>query len=282
MKQRILATLLSLCLLVGLLPSVALAEEYTTETTPQNLYVNNVALLDEGLLTEGHVDGVAYFQETNTLYLSNINIAYGYIYQDSKTAGIYADGDLNIVLSGTNLIDKSLDRAIYTTGELVISGGGNLESSAAGIYAKALKMQTTGIINITASSECLHSSDGDIDIQSGTLNLTATSDSWAQVIYSAKGLNIRGGNIIVSAPSQDTATYTYGVYVNGGDIFIENACISSTAKQDSLYAKGNITINNGTIYAPNGIRAQNSGSILIKDGNVEVGGKGLESVNDIW
>lgn len=283
MKQRILATLLSLCLLVGLLPSVALAEEErTAESTPQNLYVNNVALLDEGLLTEGHVDGTTYSQETNTLYLSNINITYGYIYQDSKTAGIYADGDLNIVLSGTNLIGESLDRAIYTTGELVVSGRGNLESRAAGIYAKALKMQTTGIINITASSECLHSSDGDIDIQSGTLNLTATSDSWAQVIYSAKGLNIRGGNIIVSAPSQDTATYTYGVYVNGGDIFIENACISSTAKQDSLYAKGNITINNGTIYALNGIRAQNSGSILIKDGNVEVGGKGLESVNDIY
>lgn len=258
--------------------------EEIANTAVQNLYVNNIALVLDGKITENVVEGVSYDADENILYLENVNITYGYTYKDTKTAGIYADGDLNIVLSETNGISREVDRGIYVTGDLTILGKGNLESdvSGIGIYAGSLQIQSTGSINLTADSTCLYSSDGNIDIHSGKLSLTATSNTWAQVIYSAQGLNIGGGDIMISAPVSDEATYTYGVYVNNGNIVIENATITSEAKQDSFYVKGDFITNSGTVYAPNGIRAQGGGSVLITGGNLEVAGKGIEAVNNLY
>lgn len=258
-----------------------LAEEKGGQQMPQNLYVDNVALIEQGTLTGYTVEGVTYSRETNILNLSGANITGGYVYDNGKDTAIYADGDLTIELSGENTIVGSMRRGVNVTGALTIEGAGSLTSQS-GIYAATIDIQSTGNIDITASSECLYSLSGDVIIQSGVLNLKATSSSWAQVIYSAGGVTFGGGNITITAPSDTNATYTYGVYTNSGNILIEDGSVSSTAKQDSFYAKGDIVIEKGTVNAPNGIRAQSDGSVYVIGGNVIVGGKGIETVAGLY
>ena len=258
-----------------------MVEEKGGQQTPQNLYVDNVALIEQGTLTGHTVEGVTYSRETNTLNLNGANITDGYVYDDGKDTAIYADGDLTIELSDENTIVGSMRRGVNVTGALTIEGAGSLTSQS-GIYAATIDIQSTGNIDITASSECLYSISGDVLIQSGVLNLKATSSDWAQVIYSAGGITFGGGNITITAPSDTNATYTYGVYTNSGNILIEDGSISSTAKQDSFYAKGDIVIEKGTVNAPNGIRAQADGSVYVISGNVNVGGKGIETVAEIY
>ena len=258
-----------------------MVEEKGGQQTPQNLYVDNVALIEQGTLTGHTVEGVTYSRETNTLNLNGANITDGYVYDDGKDTAIYADGDLTIELSDENTIVGSMRRGVNVTGALTIEGAGSLTSQS-GIYAATIDIQSTGNIDITASSECLYSISGDITIQSGVINLDTTNGSWSQVVYSAGGFTVGGGNITITAPTDTDATYTYGVYTNSGNILIQDGSISSTAKQDSLYAKGDIVIEKGTVNAPDGIRAQGGGSVYVTGGNVNVGGKGIETVAELY
>ena len=263
-------------------PEFMALTEAVGQQTPNNLYIGNVALIEQGTLTGYAVEGVTYSKETNTLNLNGANITDSYVYDDTgKDAAIYADADLTIVLSGENTIAGNMRRGVYVTGALTIEGAGSLTSQS-GIYAATIDIQSTGNIDITASSECLYSISGDVTIQSGVINLDTTNGSWSQVVYSAGGFTVGGGNITITAPTDTDATYTYGVYTNSGNILIQDGSISSTAKQDSLYAKGDIVIKEGTVNAPDGIRAQGGGSVYVTGGNVNVGGKGIDTVAELY
>lgn len=249
----------------------------------QNLYVGNTALVSNGEITGKTIEGVSYDADSATLYLSGAVIDSGYEYDEkSSTAGIYCDGDLTISLSGENRITATnLKKGINAVGKLVISGDGDLSSASSGIYAGSITMLTSGSVDVQSACECLYATSGDIDIQSGTMRLSASSNSWATVIGTANGnLTISNADIEIGAPTDSSATYTYGTYVNGS-IIIDGSSVKSAAKQDSFYAKGNITVKSGTVNAPNGVRAQQGGSIVIESGEVNIGGRGLEAIGNV-
>ncbi len=89
MKKRVLASLLSLTMLLALLPTSALAAE---STGVSELYVGDTALVSGGVVTEDAVENAVYDAETNTLTLNGVTISNGHTYADSANAGIYAVG----------------------------------------------------------------------------------------------------------------------------------------------------------------------------------------------
>lgn len=308
-KREIVLGSAALCLAAGLFPTAAFAVDsplpvegqeigapYSSQnviegdsfksvkdTVLQNLYVGNTALVSNGEITGKTIEGVSYDPDSATLYLSGAVIDSGYEYDEKlSTAGIYCDGDLTISLSGENRIAATnLNKGINAVGKLVIAGDGDLSSASSGIYAGSITMLASGSVDVRSACECLYATSGDIDIQSGTMHLSASSNSWATVIGTVNGdLTISNADIEIDAPTDSSATYTYGTYVKGS-IIIDGSSVKCVAKQDSFYAWGDITVKSGTVNAPNGVRAQQGGSIVIESGEVNVGGRGLEAIGKV-
>ena len=80
--------------------------------------------------------GWSYYESTSTLTLTNYTST-EVISVGSETCQIYSDGDLNIVLEGTNTLNLTSIYGIYFEGNLTISGTGtlNISNSTNGIFA---------------------------------------------------------------------------------------------------------------------------------------------------
>lgn len=86
----------------------------------------------DDVLGSNDTDGnISYNATTKTLTLNNTHLNSFAYFMDSEntTASIYADDDLNIVLIGTNSVEKMTyftSYAIYVYGNLTVSGSGSL------------------------------------------------------------------------------------------------------------------------------------------------------------
>ena len=140
MKRRMLSILCALALCLELLPTTAWA------AAPTTLTVGGTNVLDggywktaeSGTLTDGSADNynVKYDSATGTLTLDNATIngtdTTGYV-----GAGIYAVGDLTIVLEGTNTVtgadagNNGSNSIRVDYGNLTIQGGGSLTAQGA-------------------------------------------------------------------------------------------------------------------------------------------------------
>ena len=237
------------------------------------LWVNDVDILNGGT-----VPGVSFDSETNTLTLENavIDTPCTAGYDD----GIYASGDINIVLKGDNIISgDGIEYGINVDpGSVTIAGDGTLvtEGSELGIYAEGRISVDGSVTKLTASgdSSALYSDDNDI---------TVGEDPYFGEYKNYKNIIIENGIVTHMFSPLDELWVNNVDILNGGTVpgvsfdsetntlTLENAVIDTPCTagyDDGIYASGdiNIVLKGDNIISGDGIEygiAADPGSITI-------------------
>ena len=159
-------------------------------------------------------EGWHYDAESNTLTLNG----YSYNQAGYSDAAIYADGDLNIELNGTNTV-ACTTYGIYVQGNLTIDGTGSLDaasSSGFGIYTKDGDITINGgTVTATGanSKPAIRSDGGSVLITDGKVTATARGDQ-VSALSAGQKVKISGGD--VNAQNPEKANYQYGYGIDGG------------------------------------------------------------------
>ena len=251
--------------------SAMVLKEIDTPVPMFALWVNNVDMLNGG-----SVPGVSFDPETNTLTLENAVI--DTVCEEGYGDGIYAEGDLTIVLKGENVIrGEEMDYGIdVDPGSLTIIGDGSLEVEAVdnAIYVGE-NLVIGGTVNIQASArgsalyagnvikigeEYFFLSDTDVTIQNGVLveQVEPLEELWVNNVDMLNGGSVPG---VSFDPQTNTLT-------------LENAVIDTPyeAENAGIYAKGDLTI---VLKGENVIRGNNINfGIGVHAGNLTISGDG--------
>lgn len=197
MKKRVLSAILAMCMVLLLLPMVALAvEDY-------NLWVGGVQVTDanKNNITGGGINSdpgtVSYDPDSKTLTLNNANIT-GKDVGSGGNYGIYTpSADLTIELVGSNTViaanisgEKESSAISVPNNYLVISGEGSLTASG-GHLSTYGSYGSAGI-----SAKLLMINGGTVVAQAGT---TFNSMSWG--IYTRTQPIFNGGTITATGHS---------------------------------------------------------------------------------
>lgn len=256
MCKRLLSRILVFCMVITLLPTVALA------TNAVSIWVGGVeltykdapiyAIMSGNTMTTDDADQNNYnvkfevVDSVSTLTLHDFAYT-GSGYEDvglyvSLYAGIYAAGDLSIVLEGANSVTqrggkRGYSYCIYSLGMLSISGSGSLAANGG---------------EANDHSYGIYSADG-ISIIGGTVTADggeAIAHSYG--IYSDKDITVSGG--AVTADGGETNSYSYGIYSAGGAITVSGGTVTANGGKAGggscgIYSDKDITVSDGTVTA---------------------------------
>lgn len=261
MKRRILSILCVLALCLGLLPPVT-----ASAAAPSTLTVGGTTITSSGYWTT-NADGTltaemasadnynVYYDGDGTLTLKDATInGTDTIYHVG--AGIFASGDLTIVLEGSSTVKGVQDpngetQSIRVEGNLTIQGGGSLTAQGAetssgssyGIFVFGSFTQQSGSvtasggnINGNHTSTGLYVSDGTVTAQDGTLTATGGDTSGRSYGISANG-SVTVSDATVTATG-GTGNYSYGLYVNSSS--------SSPSPSVTLSGSGSLAARSGS------------------------------------
>ena len=280
MKRRILSILCVLALCLGLLPPVT-----ASAAAPSTLTVGGTTITSSGYWTTNAdgtltADGASadnynvYYDATGTLTLKDATIngtnTIGHV-----GAGIFASGDLTIVLEGSSTVKGVQDpngetQSIRVEGNLTIQGGGSLTAQGAetssgssyGIFVIGSFTQQGG--SVTASggnvsgnynSTGLYVYGSTVTVQGGTLKATGgATDSGSYGISMFSSVTV--GNATVTATG-GTGKYSYGLYID------------SSSPSVTLSDNGSLTARSESADKAGGIYFQNpfgsAGSVTVGD-----------------
>lgn len=217
------------------------------------LVVGGTTVVENSQTTENTSgQGWSYDVDSNTLTLKDATInGTDTIYHVG--AGIFASGDLTIVLEGSSTVKGVQDpngetQSIRVEGNLTIQGGGSLTAQGAetssgssyGIFVFGSFTQQGGSVTASGgningnyySSTGLYVSDGTVTAQDGTLTATGgntSGSSYGISMFSSVTVN----DAIVTATG-GTGNYSYGLYV------------SSSSPSVTLSGSGSLTARSGT------------------------------------
>ena len=260
---------------------------------PLQLYVGSTQVADG--VTSG--TGWSYNDTTKTLTLNSYssNSAYS---NNGTSCQIYADGDLNVVLNGSNTLNQTSDYGIYCAGKLTVSGTGSIEidNSNIGIYGNKGISVKSGSITTHESETGLFSDWGEIYIDGGTVktDVQIKTDNTKNIRISGATVDtvkiISGGKIY----ADDNATVNLKQAMSSG-VIIDNATVTANItrdlKEDIGYTNyfiltgitGGVTVNSGrldiTLDDHDGRGLPNdytlwdvaiSGSLVVNDGIVKI------------
>lgn len=192
--------------------------------------------------------------DSNTLTLDNATIngtdTIGHV-----GAGIYAEGDLTIVLEGSSTVTGVQDpngesQSIRVSGNLTIQGGGSLTAQGAdtsngssyGIFVMGSFTQQGGSVTASGgningnyySSTGLYVYGGTVTAQDGTLTATGGNTSGSSYgISMSSSSSVTVGSAAVTATG-GTGNYSYGLYV------------SSSSPSVTLSGSGSLTARSGS------------------------------------
>ena len=234
----------------------------------------------DGTLTEASADNYnVYYDGNGTLTLKGATIN-GTNTTGHVGAGIYAEGDLTIVLEGGSTVTGVQDpygesQSIRVSGNLTIRGGGSLNAQGAetssgssyGIFVTESFTQQSGSVtaiggDVSGSydSEGLYVSRGTVTVEGGTLTATGGDTSGSSYGISASG-TVTVGDAIVTATA-GTGQSSYGLYVS--------ANVSFPTPSVTIFGNGSLTARSGTatseaggIYFMNPIGS--AGSVTVGD-----------------
>ena len=280
MKRRILSILCVLALCLGLLPPVT-----ASAAAPSTLTVGGTTITSSGYWTT-NADGTltaemasadnynVYYDGDGTLTLKDATIngtdTIGHV-----GAGIFASGDLTIVLEGSSTVKGVQDpngdsQSIRVERNLTIQGGGSLTAQGAetssgssyGIFVIGSFTQQSG--SVTASggnvsgnqtSTGLYVYGSTVTVQGGTLTATGGttgSGSYGISMFSSVTVN----DAIVTATG-GTGKYSYGLH------------IQSSSPSVTLSDNGSLTARSESADKAGGIYFQNpfgsAGSVTVGD-----------------
>ena len=171
-------------------------------------------------------------------------------------AGIYAEGDLTIVLEGSSTVTGVVDpygesQSIRVSGNLTIQGGGSLTAQGAetssdsnsGICVMGTFTQQSGSVtaiggNVSANqtSEGLYVYGGTVTVERGTLTATGGNTSGSSYGIYARG-TVTVNDAIVTATA-GTGQSSYGLYVS--------ANVSFPTPSVTISGNGSLTARSGT------------------------------------
>ena len=237
--------------------------------------------------------GWSYDESTSTLTLTNYNST-DVISVGTETCQIYSDGDLNIVLEGTNTLNLTSTYGIYVEGNLTISGSGtlNIANATNGIYATKNITVTSG----TISASSMQARGGGITVDNGKIDLTGSviaSDGQITINKgNIKSTTITAKNIIINNGLVDSKlTATLKIEVNDGELNSTNVRISNN---DGVFnvTGGKVTINGevnlscDASFSGGDINVTDAGGmyvylgLYVKGGNINVVG-GIDGTLDM-
>lgn len=250
-----------LCLLTALLGLFGAGQ--TWAGNPTTLTVGGTDVLNGGYWTTDAESGTltpdgasadnynVYYDGNGTLTLKDATInGTNTIYHVG--AGIFASGDLTIVLEGSSTVKGVQDpngetQSIRVEGNLTIQGGGSLTAQGAetssgssyGIFVFGSFTQQSGSvtasggnINGNHTSTGLYVSDGTVTAQDGTLTATGGDTSGRSYGISANG-SVTVSDAAVTATG-GTGNYSYGLYVD------------SSSPSVTLSGSGSLTARSGS------------------------------------
>lgn len=255
-----------LCLLTALLGLFGAGQ--TWAGNPTTLTVGGTSVLGGGCwttdengkltATDSTTDyNVKYDSATGTLTLNKATIN-GTDIIGHVGAGIYAEGDLTIVLEGSSAVTGVQDpngdsQSIRVSGNLTIQGGGSLTAQGAetssgssyGIFVIGSFTQQGGSvtaiggnINGNYTSTGLYVYGGTVTAQDGTLTATGGDTSGSSYgISMASSSSVTVGSATVTVTG-GTGNYSYGLYVNPSS--------PSVSPSVTLSGSGSLTARSGS------------------------------------
>lgn len=251
MKKRVIGLLLALVLLMSLLPAGAMASGGEGESGLTELWVNGVNMLNDPYTVECGEDGgyASYDKDSNTLTLRDAIITEGHTVYGGAY-GIYADGDLNIVLEGTSTAGSDkLDAGVNMDGDLTITG--------------------TGSLTTTGDDEAGIDVSGNLTVNGGTVIGNHTDDTGIDV---HGDLTVNSGGTVSGTSSTQEGVHASTLTVNGGSVAgsgLQGVCVENSIKVES----GTVT-SSGEGYYSSGIYIDDNGRMTVEDGEVTSTGNG--------
>lgn len=253
-----------LCLLTALLGLFGAGQ--TWAGNPTTLTVGGTNALNggywttnaDGTLTEASADNYnVYYDGNGTLTLKGATIN-GTNTTGHVGAGIYAEGDLTIVLEGSSTVTGVQDpngdsQSIRVSGNLTIQGGGSLNAQGAGtseggsygIFVIGSFTQQGGSvtaiggnINGNYTSTGLYVYGGTVTAQDGTLTATGgdtSGSSYGISMSSSSSVTVGSATVTVTG---GTGNYSYGLYVNPSS--------PSVSPSVTLSGSGSLTARSGS------------------------------------
>lgn len=245
-----------LCLLTALLGIFGAGQ--TWAGNPTTLTVGGTNALnggywttdESGTLTEASADNYnVYYDGNGTLTLKGATIN-GTNIIGHVGAGIYAEGDLTIVLEGTSTVTGVQDpngesQSIRVSGNLTIQGGSltaqgaeTSSGSSYGIFVTESFTQQSGIVtaiggNVSENynSEGLYVYGGTVTVERGTLTATGGNTSGSSYGIYARG-TVTVGSAAVTATG-GTGKRSYGLYIDSSSPSVTLSGGSLTARSGS-------------------------------------------------
>lgn len=253
-----------LCLLTALLGLFGAGQ--TWAGNPTTLTVGDTDVLNggywttnaDGTLTEASADNYnVYYDGNGTLTLKGATIN-GTDIIGHVGAGIYAEGDLTIVLEGSSTVTGVQDpngesQSIRVSGNLTIQGDGNLTAQGAGtssgssygVFVIGSFTQQSGSVTAIGgdvsgnyTSTGLYVYGGTVTAQDGTLTATGGDTSGSSYgISMASSSSVTVGSATVTVTG-GTGNYSYGLYVNPSS--------PSVSPSVTLSGSGSLTARSGS------------------------------------
>lgn len=241
--NRTLATLLSVMLMVGLLPTtVFAAENYNIIVSGTQLTSDNASdVLGDGT--------VSYDHETKTLTLDNADLKGGILISQENAVNISIQGENKITSDNYGIAKNAYPTDPTTPGGLCVSGPGSLVVTAQtnGIEAyRELVIDNADLEINTQQFSLVSQSEGDLIIKNGS-DITATSDNFPTVV---------GGEIEILGSKTDVTAYAPGVnvlYASSGNISIDKSNVIARNKSEDAYptiwVAKDMTVTNSSVSA---------------------------------
>lgn len=308
MKKRVIGLLLALVLLMSLLPAGAMASGGEGESGLTELWVNGVNMLNDPYTVECGEDGgyASYDKDSNTLTLRDAIITEGHTVYGGAY-GIYADGDLNIVLEGTSTAGSDkLDAGVNMDGDLTITGTGSLTTTGddeAGIDVSGNLTVNGGTVIGNHTDDTGIDVHGNLTVNSGgtvsgtsstqegvhastlTVNGGSVAGSGLQGVCVENSITVESGTLTGTGTGEDSY-FIYGIYVKStdGNFTVSGGSVTGKGTGEDSHGihinGGSMTVEGGTVtssgegYYSSGIYIEDNGSLTVKDGEVTSTGNG--------
>ncbi len=228
----------------------------------------------------------------NGLTVESEDSAAVFVRKADKATLVLADGSVNTMLSGGNLLyeeDEALDAAVYSKADLVINGGGSLNVDSPdghGILSKDDLRLIDGTITVNAAEDGIRGRDA-VQMAGGVVRVTAAGDGVKSNNDedADKGyISIDGGELVVSAGEDGMQAETV-LQVTGGRVDVQKAYegieaqslliaggeVSVTSEEDGLNASGGEESAHPFVGGSQVLRV--TGGVL----RVNAGGDGIDS-----
>lgn len=154
---------------------------------------------------------------------------------DKGTVQLYVDGDLNLILNGSNLLASDSDYCIYCKGNLTVSGTGSIaiENVRTGICAEGEIVINEGTVTVNAAGTGSYGFNaGWVSINGGEVYLYGEK----QAIAAADNITVSKGMVIATGSSEAAAkaalTYSGEKYMEAGAGSIVNFVTGTSQKID--------------------------------------------------